>query len=183
MSTLHGALSKIDEKTTEKVGDHKRAIDALLACGPRLERLHSLYLRTGVAVFTSSDLEDFETRAEFKLRGFFRSVATELGRPYVSADVGHSRIELRIPKGEKCNNLAAGLMLVAKDIPGPFKDQAYHWRRWHADNDHHTVTRVDGNGSWLFFFNGEEGRKLFNQFLEQCRTDPVFKVILRNHGG
>ena len=42
-----------------------------------------------------------------------------------------------------------------------------------------SVTRRQDQTNWYIQFCGDKGREAFEHWLEQCRTDPVFRKALK----
>lgn len=143
------------------------------------------YLDTGVCVierdYTSRE-RDLSPKPS--LRAFVRAVAKDLKRPFLVAQTttyfawttgGRDKkstpvqtpTALTIPKTIGLSSVYSGLLLAS---PEPSND------RW-AQNGL-PLWRHDTKTTVTFFFQGE-GLQAFHNFIEQCRTNPVFRIALK----
>ena len=67
------------------------------------------------------------------------------------------------------NNVVSALLVVAGEITN---EQEVFTR----DDP---VLRVNTPQQFHIYFQGEQGNQIFAAFLDQCRTDPVFRVALK----
>lgn len=136
------------------------------------------YMITSVAILRPKLVSKYKALSEgTKLSAYFRKLAKSLNRPFVVATegaTGHYRVmpyvELRIPNTTRMTNITAGLMLLSQPCEKTYKGFNIQGPLGH---DH----PING---YQFYFIGAEGRKLFDGWLEQCCTDPVFKIVLRS---
>ena len=111
------------------------------------------------------------------LMSYLKDLAKELDRPYVQAYDTFSQtrngpvmtVYLKIPKSERFNKLISGLLILA--ILKRDKDE------WHGSMADITVFR--GKALTEFKFRGE-GVKVFMHWMDQCKNDPIFRVLLRH---
>ncbi len=108
-----------------------------------------------------------------QMRGFLRMVAKDLKRPFVLADVCQDEekvrwVTLSIPRIKRLHNLISALLLVSSE---------HYGNRWRIP-DNVPVARVDQGNAWVFHFQ-KEGIEIFDNFLNQCRTDPIFRICLK----
>lgn len=156
------------------------------------------FLETGIVVINAA--WDDKSRPSLingsQLRSYMRMVAKEMNRPFIYARtttrhpyihvpaaprriVGGTygryvrdkstvilRQELVIPCHERFHPLIAPLLLVAERT------------RCRYTGEDNKVSVFTNTTTHSFDFSGEYGETIFKNFFEQCRTDPVFRVIL-----
>lgn len=157
------------------------------------------YLETGVAVLEDDGTSD-QLRAEGSavMKSLLKRCAKDLGRPWIYArsqkwhpwtynpqpngnrytrdtDTIESRLELTIPHTKRLECVTSALILVSVE---PHNTNRYSGR-YEAENMDAPVVRWADTRNYYFMFKGEAGHKIFDGFLEQCRTDPVFRVALK----
>jgi hypothetical protein len=143
------------------------------------------YVETGVAQLTETDMRathdgdpnDYllwrkgyrENRvfisSPFNMRQFVRRVAKDLNRPIVIAyrsfwGAGTDNTRVTIKKLKRHIPLVAEFFLTEGSYHGPVylhKDQT----------------------NWYLKFSGEQGRKLYEHWYEQCRTNPEYRKALK----
>jgi hypothetical protein len=138
------------------------------------------YESTSVALVTQ-EIASAINRAGLKAKAYYKALAAEMKRHLLYAETStantydrgryltHAVVSLTISKKRRLENIVAGLLLLAT------KCASEHDARMSLS----PVSTVDQSSAfWSFFFVGEEGRKIFDGFVEQCRTDPVFKIVI-----
>jgi len=145
-----------------------------------LELATAFYEKVGVAFPSEVLARNFDAvYNEGTIWGYFRDIANSLKRPYIRAEIKQklvydnrtrehyvtSYVELTAPFSTKMGNLFAGLMILSTQLP------VSPDMRGPVCHDH-------GKGTYKFIFTGPDGRAMFDGWLEQCRTDPVFKLCL-----
>jgi hypothetical protein len=142
------------------------------------------YVATSVAVLRPKLVWKYKAVSNGgKLSSYFRNLSTSLKRPFVMATEAeihvHVRpgehrtvpyVRLQLPNTTRVSNICAGLMLISQpctkgykgfNIVGPLGHE-------HTPNTH------------VFYFIGGEGRELFDAWLAECRTNPIYKIVLRS---
>jgi hypothetical protein len=190
--------SKALGETLDRIEAHRADVESTLRnqiyhCDSSHRRLVDLvqdatrrYVATGVA-YPDAALFHEDTRSIHDYMNVlhcgntmdhFRGLATEMGRVFISA---HSQevfsrrngynntICLRLPKNKRMENMAASFM-----VAGPKIDDEKEL------NSEMLVARVDTKALWYFYFVGDQGKEFFEGWLEQCRTDPVFKICINS---
>lgn len=101
------------------------------------------------------------------VRAYLRAVAKELKRPFVVATDRCTSIVLTFPKRKRLEPCYASFLLAphANDIDRDSLAAAPIYYR-----SSRTILYVT--------FQGDEGRKMFNAFIERCRADPEYKKAL-----
>ncbi len=109
---------------------------------------------------------------EVIVRRFLRMVAKEQKRPFVYAHTGGwrdaSELFLMIPKKAFLHPIISSLLIGSRET------SPQSARMTDIPLSHYTDMT-----NWYFFFRGETGRRLFDAWYEQCRTDPVFRKALK----
>jgi hypothetical protein len=110
---------------------------------------------------------------------YFREIALRLERPFLYVYDRHvytrgggilSMAELTVPRNKRLEKVVGGLMILGQSVDDVSA-------MTHAAGP---VGRCDTKGQWHFFFIGDDGPSLLDMFVEQCRTDPVFRLCLNN---
>lgn len=118
---------------------------------------------------------------DVKVRVTMREFAAKTKRPFIHAtsewygwrgDEGAERLVtiLTIPKLVKLRTVTMGLYIAAVE-------NKESWSRWNTED---VVTRWENKTSAYFQFIGDDGHMIFESWLDQCITDPVFRVVLNN---
>lgn len=143
------------------------------------------FLRTGVAWSRSASTVVFPSKdrslIDDAVRVLLREVAKAAKRPFIHAtsewygDRTDGLEEclvtiLTIPRLAKLNTVTMGLFMASVE-----NKQKYN--RWRADD---AVTGWDNKTNHYFQFKGDVGHRIFDAFLEQCTSDPVFRIVLNN---
>lgn len=142
----------------------------LQAALERLTRATLSFLALGVAVIDDSKPSKDRSPVDslyspHTLRSFLRHVAKEQDRPFVYVQIGMSDVELHIPKQKRLNVLGAGLRIVAEPTTN----------RW----AHHSDILMINRSSETEFVFRHGGIEVFNSWIRQCNTDPIFKIALK----
>lgn len=106
------------------------------------------------------------------VRRFLRMVAKEQKRPFVYAHTGGwrdaSKLSLTIPRRAFLHPIIFSLLIGSRET-SPRS----------ARMNNIPLSHYSDKSNWYFFFSGEAGRRLFDAWYEQCRTDPAFRKALK----
>lgn len=106
------------------------------------------------------------------VRRFLRMLAKEQKRPFVYAHTGGwcdaSELFLTILKKAFLRPVIFSLLIGSQEA------DLQTARTTNLPLSHYTDMT-----NWYFFFRGETGRRLFDAWYEQCRTDPAFRKALK----
>jgi hypothetical protein len=106
---------------------------------------------------------------------YFRELATEHGRPAIHAIEqslyygGTTAVELRLPRTQRLDIIVGQLVLLASEAK----------YRYAIGRNAGILDKIETTRSRFFYFKGGEGKALFEHWLNQCRTDPVFRISLQ----
>jgi hypothetical protein len=134
------------------------------------------FMDMGVAVVDKYEDQDWNNRlGQTKLK-YLKDINSALSlssgsRPWIHmiADDGYAPGRtgwgaywiLTVPKSNKLKNVVAGLLMVADNITTePFLVHISHERKW------------------VFQFYGKQGQEMKDHWLEQCKTDSVFRLCM-----
>lgn len=134
------------------------------------------YKHEPIALVTD-EMENACRRFGIKAIELFRRAANDLGRPFLRADSTYNGwVYLNVPRSTKLDNLASMLLLTSQ----PHK-LATHGDRWSANYHSANVSLFHDSSekNWKFLFCREDGRAMFDQFIETLKTDPVARIILK----
>lgn len=187
-------VEKLTERHAENLENQARHIlrnadvqaDRKRALIGQLRRATQEYIDLGVAFVPSYLASDISAHLNMTPQTFFREVAAGTNRPFVYAfengqylygnipQVGWSSksvnyVELALPRKRTTENLVAGLMLISANIEN-MSDLLSVTQ---------PVAKEETARTWTFYFIDKPGRKVFDDWLEQCRTNPVFRLILK----
>lgn len=138
-------------------------------CFDTLNTAAKTYHQGGVAMLTNDVIAAlYYLEVGVTPREFFQRIATDLGRPLVTAEPDYysNGIVLTVPKNKAMQNIVAPLLLVIPEdnlnarhrIDGPIRSES--------------TTR------WKFFFPNDN-KDQFKQWCEMCRTNPVARIVLK----
>lgn len=99
---------------------------------------------------------------------YMRVVAKELKRPFVVAELYHEYIELKIPRKKFLEPLFASFLL-GPEVKEYGRAQMASVPMYYRGTP--TLVRVT--------FNGDDGKSIYDMFIERCRTDDDYKKALR----
>lgn len=103
-----------------------------------------------------------------QIRKMLRKSSADIKRPFVFAELyehGHDfRAELSLPRTKKSSLLGAGLRLAAKPLT----------RKWGEGK--HPIEMYDMSARTIFHFTGEEGKALWNEWLNLFLSDEKFRT-------
>lgn len=109
---------------------------------------------------------------EGTVRRFLRMLAKEQKRPFVYAHTGGwrdaSELLLIIPKKAFLRPVIFSLLISSRET-----------NRRSARLPNIPLSHYSDTTNWYFLFRGETGRRLFDAWYEQCRTDPAFRKALK----
>ena len=143
------------------------------------------FLVTGIAFVREPVMSDLTWRDKYReyskqpgmtreglVRRFLRMVAKEQKRPFVYAHTGGwrdaSELFLTIPKKAFLRPVIFSLLIGSRET------NPRSARMADIPLSHYTDMT-----NCYFFFRGETGRRLFDAWYEQCRTDPAFRKALK----
>ncbi len=146
------------------------------------------FIETGVAVIRGTDMSGIDYsdwKAKFKryrtentsiatpmfVRSFVRKVAQDLKRPIVFAVVdgwAGERVTVTIKKLKR-NEVVAAPFLLALESDS----------RWRKVDPKTPLWGHQDKTNWYFHFDGPNGRKAFEAWFEQCKTDPAFRKAMK----
>jgi hypothetical protein len=160
-----------------------------------LREMTERFLETGVAWHKYPDIRGLELAERRKVwrsqlallghsvtRSYLRQVAKDFKRPFVHAETrmwgegDHSMwmTELVIPNQKRLANITSVLTLAAKDVTG---QGHYHLR----SGTEGPVLRRERRSITHFAFHGETGHQIFDNWIEMCRTEPLFRIAMKNN--
>lgn len=129
------------------------------------------YLETRVAVASRDVFGALRSIYYHTPKPYFEELAGTYGRKllYCEQSEDDSRIwHLTIPSSKRMTNIASPLLLVAQEgCP----------TRW-GKCDHFLLYQGGDKAAWKFWFCGAEGKEMLDAYVERCRVDPVFRVII-----
>lgn len=170
-----------DALTARAVRIEKEAreqVDTVRSTKTMLDAAHDDFMQTGIA-FIPERLQTYLNHwIEQGADSYFRTVARETGRlpliamaqrNYVRSLNQHvESVFLTMPKQKRLKNVMAGMLLVSQECTNDAAALAVS-----------PVGRHDSKGLWRLYFNGDQGRDIFDEFRERCSTDPVMRCVLR----
>lgn len=177
MSAHIDMAHQFDNKVEEILRSTEASVAYVRATKIRAEQETKEFLRTGIAVIDSDFRNALEGCLNAKASTYFRTVAKESNRlPLIAEDTrvyvnGVGYIVSRaftMPKQKRLKNVVAGMLLVAQECPTDTQAMQVE-----------PVGRHDSAGTWRLYFNGAQGRDIFDEFRERCYTDPVMRCVLR----
>lgn len=139
------------------------------------------YLDSGIA-FADNTTSLCLSLAGLRERDYFEKLASTVGRPFLWAERGTSYcyssntykhvhyIELRVPRNKAMENIVSALLIMAKPL-----ESAGNFRAG-------PLLVRDNTRSWKFYFVDDEGKTMFDNFAEMCRTNPVARILLKIPG-
>lgn len=163
----------IDDANTRMCNAAKRHADATRI----ITAATMQFLTTGVAQIPEQAPYDiwwirWGQRSRFQWYGYFRQLARDAKRPFVSLD-GYART-LTISKRKYLEPVLGPFLLAGREF-----NRARWWdTRWPAEPVP-PVTWRQNTVNWTFDFWGDPGEQLKQSWLEQCRTNPAFRRALR----
>lgn len=148
------------------------------------------FIETGIAMVRNIDMSDIpdndwptkyaryrklntSVASPLLVRSFVRKIAKDLGRPIIFAELDGwwgNRVRVTIRK-RKYNEIVVAPFLLALESTGqnyyrPVSNKVALW------GTHDKTNRY-------FHFDGPKGRKAFEAWVEQCKTDPVFRKAMK----
>lgn len=153
--------------------------------------------KTGIVGVSETDEEQFKgwlgingfvsrLREEARAadRPFLTAKSRQVTKYYINGSITRHFLHLTTPNTTRLNPLVASLLLLSTEIPcnGQSLDGISATARVADALGSVPVVRINTPQRWHFYFNEDaktKGPLIFKQFAEQCRTDPVFRVILR----
>lgn len=102
------------------------------------------------------------------VRAYIRVLSKELKRPFVFADVKPKEVILHIPRRKYTEPLFASFLLAPQ----------FDYRK----SDKMPVCYRSKPSLVQVFFKGNDGKQLFDAFIERCRTEEDYKKALRTQG-
>jgi hypothetical protein len=148
-----------------------------------LEKRTQEYLDCGVAYNCTAFQAAFQMIPGSDPKIYFKEMSKELNRPFVYAEDTkthgyfggsykyHEYTQLTVPATNRLKNIVAGMNLVARHDA--------------MLGEGHGVTTEHSERTWRFRFEGEDAMQVLYDFLENCRTNPVYRITLGvggNHG-
>jgi hypothetical protein len=172
------AIERLNLKLEPAIDAYNAAIDNLRALPAKLQHLTHIYRELGVARFSTREADTFEQNG-IGLRSYFKELSSAAGRPHVVAEEVQDHwagtyIHLQLPSNKRTSNLIAGLLLVTEE-----KSVANAWALRQIIRENQGKALRSMAGGWHFYFIGAGGISLFNSWLQQCASEPVFRVILK----
>lgn len=147
----------------------------------RLAGIVEHFVRHGVFVVSHNfDTRTPELTNESALKKFSKEVARELGRPFIFCVKPHRLVAvhngvpvqlstLLIPDGARFTTLHSALALVSEPLRYSHSTPSYSL----------DAPGVGRHNRGPYCFVGDNGHAILDAWLEQCRTDPVFRVVLK----
>lgn len=140
------------------------------------------YIRMGMVVIDGDMENKFTSAGNGTAEAYFSSVAQQMGKPLVvmlsyAGAVGSlydSGWMLKVPKNPRLKHIVAGLLLVADPAEQVTREKSI-------------IGYVSNPKSWVFYFlsggystrpKQEISEELRLDWLNRCKTDPVFRVCL-----
>lgn len=150
----------------------EKLAEMVRATRDKLREATQFYLDFGVAVASEELVEWTPRYAATSAVSYFRELAQELKRPLALVEWSRdyrageyvSLMHLSLRRNKRTENLVAQFMLIAEPYSKYFAG---------------AVADASSAGMFRFVFIGDEGRALLDAWLERCRTDPVFRIVLR----
>ena len=146
---------------------HRRDSENFLV---ELTRKTSEFIDLGVAVIKLYENDTWQRKLGDTLQKYLKEINVSLNRPFILLEEseGYSHIgshwgrhwTLHVPKSPKLKNVVAGLLLVAENSGDPMVNHIFHARKWE------------------FKFVGAKGIEFKDEWLRNCKQDPVFRICL-----
>jgi hypothetical protein len=144
----------------------------------------------GVVHVGRSIAHDIKQRYDINLFDILEQDATRLRRPFIKMYGMHDRTVLRIPNNNWCRSLAVPLLVVAEKYKGEvdivmLPNGGSQRKVRQLDPDVYFLRRVpllvDTNKAFMtfiFYTDVEDGDELARDFVERCRTDNHYRIVL-----
>ena len=168
-------LQKARDKIWSSISDyeyraslHRRESENFLV---ELTRKTSEFIDLGVAVIKLYENDTWQRKLGDTLHKYLKEINVSLNRPFILLEESENYSQvgshwgrhwtLHVPKSPKLKNIVAGLLLVADSSErDPTVNHIFHPRKWE------------------FQFVGAKGKEFKDEWLRNCREDPVFRICL-----
>jgi len=111
-----------------------------------------------MVIIDANDENIFINRYQFGLRDHFAKLCKQHGYTHIVIYKHSYRYDMIVPRNKNTGQLVGSLLLVAgKDA----------------------ISVTTKARSWTFTFRRDDGEKMFMHWIEQCKTDTLYRLILR----
>ena len=132
----------------------------------------SEFINLGVAVIKRYENSEWQGKLGDTLHKYLKEINSTLDRPFICLEEDESYYNdhwvLKVPKSPRLKNVVAGLLMVSETTT----DSDYR-------GDTHPVVHVPHDRSWEIHFNGKKGMEFKDEWLRNCREDPIFRICLK----
>ena len=154
---------EITTKAFQKVRDNSQAryfrdLDNIRKSEVTFESYVEQFNACPIVILDEHDRSHLKMTYELDLDQMFHDACKEKGWVYIEVHAEYNRHILTVPRNKRTPKLVAGLLLLA--------------------GQHKSLTTITRPRSWQFSFKGDEGKALLEAWIEQCKTDVLYQIIL-----